>query len=143
MGRGLGFAREGMSCHTSCNPPSPTLKTDTLSPNPRSLLPQQPYRRTSKSDTPPISPYPSSPQLFVMAWRGLFRGKLTMSGISGVTGKNETRVLSTKEGLKRWGRVCKPKGTDTPTPLNRTSGCIGHWKSLNVATTISLISTIP
>jgi len=76
--------RRVMSCHISCNPLSPALKTLTLFLNPRSLLLWQPHRRPSKPDTPQITPYPSSPWLFVMAWLGLFRGKLTMSGIFGV-----------------------------------------------------------
>lgn len=120
-----------MSCHTSCNPPSPALKTVTLSLNPRSLLPEQPHRRTSKSDTPPISPYPPSPQLFVMAWQGLFRGKLTMSGISGVTGKMKPEVSAQRKVWKD-GEEYSHRGfftsmlSDTPTLLNLINGCISY-----------------
>lgn len=85
-----------MSCHISCNPSSPALKTLTLFLNPRSLLLWQPHRRPSKPDTPPITPYPSSPWLFVMAWLGLFRGKLTMSGILGVMKKMKLGVVAQK-----------------------------------------------
>lgn len=96
-GRFGGRVRYGESCHISCNPSSPALKTLAVFLNPRSLLLWQPHRRPSKSDTPPITPYPSSPCLFVMAWLGLFRGKLTMSGISGVTKKMKLRVAAQKE----------------------------------------------
>lgn len=92
--------RRVMSCHISCNPLSPALKTLTLFLNPRSLLLWQPHRRPSKPDTPPITPYPSSPWLFVMAWLGLFRGKLTMSGIFGVK-KMKLGVVAQKEF---WGK---------------------------------------
>lgn len=140
LGSGLGSAAEGVSCHTSCNPPSPALKTVTLSLNPRSLLPRQPHRRTRKSDTPPISPYPSSPQLFVMARRGLFRGKLTMSGISGVTGKMKPEVFAQRkgwsdgEGYSHWSY----KRTDWHSNSSHSDQCIKRWKRLGVLTTIRL-----
>lgn len=92
-----------MSCHISCNPSSPALKTLTLFLNPRSLLLWQPHRRPSKPDTPPITPYPSSPWLFVMAWLGLFRGKLTMSGISGVMKKMKLGVAAQRVLRRRGG----------------------------------------
>ncbi len=97
MGWGKSPVRRVMSCHISCNPSSPALKTLTLFLNPRSLLLWQPHRRPSKPDTQPITPYPSSPWLFVMAWLGLFRGKLTMSGISGVMKKMKIGVAAQKD----------------------------------------------
>lgn len=97
-----------MSCHISCNPSSPALKTLTLFLNPRSLLLWQPHRRPSKPDTPPITPYPSSPWLFVMAWLGLFRGKLTMSGISGVMKKIKLGVAAQKEVQLACSLILKP-----------------------------------
>ena len=45
----LGSGTKGMSCHTSCNPPSPALKTFALSLNLRSPSSWQPHTRASKA----------------------------------------------------------------------------------------------
>lgn len=121
-GRYRGRVQYGESCHISCNPSSPALKTLAVFLNPRSLLLWQPHRRPSKPDTPPITPYPSSPWLFVMAWLGLFRGKLTMSGISEVTEKMKLRVAAQKEvwgdrgGDSHQGSTSMQSDTRAPIP---------------------------
>lgn len=76
---------ERMSCHISCNPSSLALKT------PHSLRIHNPCCHSNLTDEQasltlnqsclPTHPHPCSPWLFVMAWLGLFRGKLTMSGM--------------------------------------------------------------
>lgn len=78
------FGPARMSCHISCNPSSLAMKTlDSL----RMHDPGCPGNLTDEqaSLTPDSTPFPTL--LVPMAWLGLFRGKLTMSGISGVTKK--------------------------------------------------------